>query len=52
MKGFIEGQSNIVMNMMKITNKTANEVMKMLGIDKEIQPEINKFINAQTNGNI
>ncbi len=52
MKGFIEGQSNIVMNMMKTTNKTANEVMKMLGIDKEIQPEINKFINAQTNGNI
>ncbi len=49
-EGLAEGLailSKIINNMMKKTNQTADEVMKILDIDKELQPEISKLMNTQ-----
>lgn len=48
-EGFIEGQSKVIIAIMKKTNRTAKDVMEMLDIDKKIQHEINKFISANVN---
>ncbi len=45
-KGRIAGLSEVVMNMMVDTNKPITEVMNALKIDKEIQPEVIKYINS------
>ena len=50
-KGLAEGMARNVITLMKKTNQTVSEVMEMLDIDKEIQPEINQFIKTQINNN-
>ena len=43
--GFIKGQSNIVLNLMKKTKQTINEVMDSLDIEDIYRPKITDFIN-------
>ena len=53
-EGLAEGlkvSSKIILTMMKKTNQTADEVMKMLDIDKELQPKLDKLINAPSDEN-
>ncbi|NBJ65372.1 hypothetical protein D5266_09315, partial [bacterium c-19] len=50
-EGLAEGMARNVITLMKKTNQTVSEVMEMLDIDKEIQPEINQFIKTQINNN-
>ncbi len=45
--GFIKGQSNIVLNLMKKTKQTINEVMDSLDIEDIYRPKITDFINQQ-----
>lgn len=45
--GFIKGQSNIVLNLMKKTKQTINEVMDSLDIEDIYPPKITDFINQQ-----
>ena len=50
-KDWQKGMARNVITLMKKTNQTVSEVMEMLDIDKEIQPEINQFIKTQINNN-
>ena len=45
--GFIKGQSKIVLNLMKKTKQTINEVMDSLDIEEIYRPKITDFINQQ-----
>ena len=50
-EGVIEGQSLIVIKMMKKINKTVDQVMDLLDIDESLRPSISKFIKAQCDQN-
>ncbi len=50
-QGRIEMASELVLNMMKTTKQTIQEVMNLLGIEEALRPFIEQRIQTQTNHN-